>query len=66
MAKKTDEEKIYEFVKKHQPTTAMEIRAALKMDDSGKLSRLLAKLRSSGQIKGKGATRAMAYTASKK
>ena len=64
--KKTDEEKIYEFVKKHQPTTAMEIRAGLKLADSVKLSTTLARLRSSGQIKGKGATRAMAYTASKK
>jgi hypothetical protein len=60
-AKKTDEQKIYEYVTKHVNATAMEIREGLKFEDGKKFSRILLKMRSNGQVKGSGNTRSMSY-----
>jgi hypothetical protein len=59
--KKSDEQKIYEYVTKHVNATAMDIRTGLKFEEGNVLSRILLKMRSKGHLKASGSTRAMAY-----
>ncbi len=60
------EVKTLKYITKHPGKRGEEIRIALGEEDGDKFSRLMAKLRASKAIKGKGTTRAMTYTATAK